>query len=133
MNAFMKLFKGILKMPVYVRLWLIPLAGANMVVPLVFLDRLEARVVLGAAVAGAIIQTIVVAYAGFTRLLGLGHILWFPLIYFLWERLGQIPAVDFFGVWVRVLMMINAAALAIDVIDVIRYIYGDREETVSGL
>ena len=77
--------------------------------------------------------TLKAALSGFTRLLGLGHILWIPLLYFLWMRLGQNPADDFFGVWLRVLMILNAASLIIDVIDVGRYIAGDRSETVEAL
>ncbi|MFQ5757910.1 MAG: hypothetical protein ACE5H7_17695, partial [Acidiferrobacterales bacterium] len=61
---------------------------------------------------------------------GLGHILWIPLLYFLWMRLEQNPADDFFGLWIRVVMVLNALSLVIDVVDVVRYIAGDRAETV---
>jgi hypothetical protein len=133
MNAFIKFLKGVMKMPVHWRLWLVLAIALNLVVPLFFLGRLEAQVVFGVFLPTAMLMTVLTAYTGFTRLLGLGHILWFPLLYFLLTRLDQIPADDFFGIWVRALMMLNAAALAIDVIDVIRYIAGDREETVKGL
>jgi hypothetical protein len=48
-------------------------------------------------------------------------------------RLEQNPADDFFGLWLRVLMILNAASLIIDVIDVGRYIAGDRSERVEAL
>jgi hypothetical protein len=38
-----------------------------------------------------------------------------------------------FGIWVRALMMLNAVSLVIDAADVIRYVAGDRAETVKGL
>ena len=133
MHAFIKFNKGLLKMPLYARLWLMFLIAINMFLPLFFLDRVEAWAVLTALLASMILMTILTAYAGFTRLLGLGHIFWFPLLYFLWSRLDQIPADEFFGIWVRVLMAINAVSLVIDSIDVIRYIAGGREETVIGL
>ena len=133
MNALVRFNKGVLKMPIYVQLWLMLLVALNMIVPLFFLARLEAILVLAAAMAGMIAQTVVTAYSGFTRLLGLGHIFWFPLLYFIWIRLDMIPADDFFGIWIRVLMTLNALSLVIDVIDVIRYATGDREETVKGL
>jgi hypothetical protein len=120
-------------MPVHWQLWLMVLVAVNLVVPLVFFDRLEARVVVVTLLAGATFMTILTALTGFTRLLGLGHILWFPLLYFLWTRLDQIPADTAFGVWVRALMLINATSLVIDVVDVGRYIAGEREETVKGL
>ena len=133
MRAFIKFNKGIMKMPILWQLWLMLLVVVNLVVPLFFLDRLEAQVVVVALLASATLMTILTGVFGFTRLLGLGHIFWFPLLYFLWLRLVQIPADDFFGIWVRALMALNAASLVIDIIDVSRYIAGDREETVKGI
>lgn len=133
MHAFIKFNKGLMKMPVQWRLWLLLLVGINLVVPLFFLDRLEAQVVVGALVVSMALMTVLTALTGFTRLLGLGHIVWLPLLCFLWMRLNQIPAEDFFGLWVRALLGINAASLVIDAVDVIRYVAGDREETVKGL
>ncbi len=133
MPDFIRFHKGVMKMPVQWRLWVMLLVFVNLVVPLLYLNRLEAQVVVVALFLSVIMMTLLTAYGGFTRLLGLGHVFWFPLIYFLWTRLAHIPTDDFFGIWVRALMMFNAAALAIDVIDVIRYIAGDREETVKGL
>ncbi len=133
MRAFLKFNRGVLKMPLPWRLWLMLLVTANLVVPLFFLGHLEAEVVLGAMVGSMILMTVLTAVSGFTRLLGLGHILWIPLLLFLWTRLDQIPADDFFGVWVRVLMALNAMSLALDAADVFRYISGDRQETVPGL
>ncbi len=133
MRAFIKFNKGVMKMPILWQLWLMLLVVVNLVVPLFFLDRLEAQVVVVALLASATLMTILTGVFGFTRLLGLGHIFWFPLLYFLWLRLGQIPADDFFGIWVRALMALNAASLVIDIIDVSRYIAGDREETVKDI
>ena len=130
MRAFIKFNKGIMKMPIQWRLWLMLLMVVNLVVPLFYLNRLEAQVVLAVILASAMLMTMLTASSGFTRLLGLGHILWFPLLYFLWIRLDQIPASDFFGIWIRILMTLNAVSLVIDTIDVTRYIAGDREETV---
>ena len=133
MRGFIKFNKGVMGMPLPWKLWLVLLVSANMVVPLIYLARLEAQVVLGVFVASILLFSVLTSLVGFTRLLGLGHILWFPLIYFLWTRLAEVPADDFYGVWMRALMVLNAASLVIDVIDVVRYVRGDREETVTGL
>ncbi len=133
MGAFIKFNKGLMKMPVQWQLWLLLLVCVNLIIPLFFIDRLEARLVVGAFLGSVLLMTILTAVSGFTRLLGLGHILWFPLLYFLWTRLDQIPGDDLFAIWVRVLMMLNAVSLVIDAADVIRYIAGDRAETVKGL
>ena len=59
------------------------------------------------------------AMTGFTRLLGLGHVLWFPLLFFLWGGLGEILSTDWFGLWLRGLMLVNAISLVFDVIEVL--------------
>ncbi len=58
---------------------------------------------------------------GRARLLGLGHFVCFPLLYFLWTRIDQISADGLFGVWFRAVMALDAASLLLDVADVIRH------------
>ena len=125
--------KGLFKMPIHWRLWLMVLVTANMVVPLFYLDRIEAQVVIGALIASMLLMTTLTAATGFSRLLGLGHIFWIPLLYWLWAHLDQIPSDGFFGMWIRGLMILNSASLVLDTVDVARYVAGDREETVNGL
>lgn len=122
-----------MKMPLPWRMWLLLLVVVNMLIPFFFLDRPEARIALGASMIGMMLMTTLTHFSGFTRLLGLGHTTWFPLIYFFWTRLAQTPADDFFGIWLRALMILNALSLIIDVADVIRYLTGDRLETIKGL
>ena len=81
-----------MSMPIHWQLWLMLLLIANMIIPLFFLNRLEGQVVVGVFLASVILTTVLTGLSGFGRLLGLGHILWIPLLYFLWARLGQIPA-----------------------------------------
>lgn len=133
MRAFIKFNQGIMKMPVHWQLWLMVLITFNLVIPLFLLSHVEAQVVVGVLVASLMLFTVLTARFGFTRLLGLGHIFWFPMIYFLWTRLDQSPADNVFGIWIRALVTLNAASFVIDAVDVVRYIVGDREETVKGL
>ena len=133
MRAFLRFNRGVMRMPLPVRLWLVLLVTANMVIPLFFLGRLEAQVVFATIVASGVLMTVLTGLSGFTRLLGLGHVFWIPLIWFLWTRLDQAPSDTFFGLWLRVLITLNALSLVIDTVDVVRYIAGDRAETVKGL
>ena len=131
MNAFVKFNKGIMKMPLRWQPWLMLLVTVNFLIPFFFINRLEAQIVLLTFVAGTMLMTFLTSISGFTRLLGLGHILWIPLLYFLWSRLSENPANEFFGIWIRVLMTLNALSLIIDAVDVVRYIAGERDETVQ--
>jgi hypothetical protein len=133
MNAFLKFNKGILQLPATVQAWLALLIAANLVVPLFLLGRPEARVVLIAFMASAVLMVFLTGLVGFTRLLGFGHILWLPLLYYLWTQLGVIPANDLTGYWIRAVMLLNGVSLALDAADVIRYVAGDRAEMVEGL
>ena len=95
MHAFLRFNSGMLDMmkrSMPVRLWLLLLITANMVIPLFFLGRLEAQVVLATFLASIVLMTTLTSISGFTRLLGLGHVFWIPLLWFLWTRLGETPA-----------------------------------------
>ena len=70
---------------------------------------------------------------GFRRLLGAAHILWIPLIYFLFTRLHLHDTTESFGQWLRLLIAINTVSLIFDTIDVIRYLRGNQNEMVEGL
>jgi hypothetical protein len=133
MRGFIKFNKGVLGMSWPVKLWLLLLVAANGVAPLFFLDRVEAQVVLAAMMIGATLMSLLTARFGFSRILGLGHILWIPLLGWLAFRLGHIPADDAFGLWVRGVMLLNTVSLVMDAVDVVRYAAGDRKELVTGL
>ncbi len=133
MQGFIKFNKGVLRMSWPVKIWLLVLVAANAVAPLFFLQRLEAQAVFAAMMIGAMLMSLLTARFGFSRILGLGHILWIPLLGWPAFRLGQIPADDAFGLWIRGVIVVNALSLVIDGVDVFRYAAGDRKELVTGL
>ena len=133
LGALIKFNKGLMRMPIPWRVWVLLLVLVNLVVPLFFLEHAEARTVIAVFFVGALLMTLLTALTGFSRLLGLGHVLWFPLLYFLWMRLEAAPADEPFGIWLRALMAINAVSLAIDATDVARYLAGERDEVIEGL
>ena len=133
MQGFIKFNKGVLRMSWPVKIWLLVLVAANAVAPLFFLQRLEAQAVFAAMMIGAMLMSLLTARFGFSRILGLGHILWIPLVGWLAFRLGQIPADDAFGMWIRGVMLLNTVSLVIDGVDVFRYAAGERKELVAGL
>ena len=133
MRAFFRFNLGLLSMPLPWQAWLAMLIGANLVAPLFFLEHVEAQVTIGALLVSMALMTALTARFGFTRILGLGHIAWIPLLAFLWTRLADVPASDAFGVWLRVVIALDTTSLAIDAVDVVRFVRGDRAETVPSL
>lgn len=133
MEGFLRLNRGLMRMPAGWRLWVTVLMLANLVAPLFFLGQLEAWVVLGTFLAAGALMGLLCGAFGFTRILGLAHFLWIPLLIWLGTRLAEIPDDTAFGLWLRVLIGLNALSLVIDLVDVGRYLAGDREEVVEGL
>ena len=134
MRAFFRFNQGLLSMPLHWRAWLLALVSANLIAPLFFLGRVEAQVVVAALVVSMVLMTILTSRFGFSRILGLGTIIaWVPLLAFWGSRLPDAPSSDAFGLWLRVVIALDAASLVIDAVDVVRFLAGDRAETVAGL
>ena len=130
-QAFIKFNRGILQLPWLWQLWILLLMTVNLIVPLFFLSHLEAQVVVFTFLANLMLMTALTARYGFTRIVGLGHIFWIPLLFFLGIRQNELLGNDLFGIWITVLMTLNATSLVIDTVDVIRYLAGERDETLK--
>ena len=91
MRAFIKFNKGLLNMSTPVRLWVLALITVNFLVPLFFLERLEAQVVLVTMFVSMVLMTGLTALRGFTRIIGAGHFVWIPMLMWIWTRLGDVP------------------------------------------
>ncbi len=131
MNALIKFNRGILRLPIGVRLWMLLLVSANLILPVVYFQQSEARIVLLNFLASFLLMVLITGTSGFTRLVGLGHIVWVPLVLFLVSRLDSIPATDAYGIWIRSVIALNTISLALDAVDVVRFARGERSEIVS--
>jgi hypothetical protein len=111
-------------------LWIGLLGVVNLVGPLFFLGSLEARVILAALIIGAAVQLLIVSRLGYVRLLGVGHVVaWVPLLLWLVPRLAALDPRTPFGRWLFAVVIIDLASLAIDFVDVARYLAGERQPT----
>lgn len=133
MQGILKFHRGIMKMSWSVKIWLGILMIFNLAGPIAFIRHIEAQVVLTTMFLSANLMFVLTAWYGFTRILGLGHILWFPLTLWLAFRVGEVSSNETFGLWIRGVIILNSASLVIDVVDVYRYFAGDREELVPNL
>ena len=85
---------------------------------------------LAAMLVGAVVQLLIVSRLGFVRLLGAGHIVaWVPMLLWLVPRLPNLGVATPFGRWLFAVVILDLAALAIDFVDVARYLAGDRRPT----
>ena len=129
MKTMLRFPKHILQMPVPWRLYVAALFMTNMGA-VIFLPRVEAWIVLGGLFLGALLQNVIFARLGFVRLLGLGHFHWFAMLAWLFLRLDSISGEPFFHHWVVAVIAFCGLSLAIDTVDVVRYLRGEREPTV---
>lgn len=131
LNTIIGFNRCLLRMPLPWVVWVMMLMLANMIGPLFFLDRLEGRVVLIVFLISVCLLIVLYAFQGFTRILGAGHVLWLGLVPWLWGRLDGVPAQSGLFYWIIAVMVMNSLSLVIDISDVVRYLRGDRQATVS--
>ena len=125
-------FKALLQMPKPWVAWVMLLMTVNMVVPIFFIETLEAQVVLATMMASAALMMFLFAQKGFVRLLGLGHVLWIPLILWLSARVDFASASTGVEQWLLAVIALNGLSLIIDTVDVIRYAKGERAQRDAG-
>jgi len=111
--------------------WVMLLVLVNVVISLFYLTTIEAQVVLGAALIGFVIQVVIFSAKGFVRLLGIGHILWIPMVFWLWGRLDFAAPGSFFQLWMIAVIVLDTISLVIDATDVIRYWNGERDPQIE--
>jgi hypothetical protein len=131
MTIMLSFMKVLLKMPRHWVVWVGLLMALNMLFPLFYLTTLEAKVVLATMMASAGLMLFIFTKKGFVRLLGLGHILWIPLIVWLLTRVNFMTADTRFEQWLLAIIVLNGLSLVIDLLDVVRYYEGDRQPTVT--
>lgn len=125
-NGFLELMQGVIGLPVHLQIWVGTLVLINIIAPLFFLEKVEAWASLAAGILGVVIMSMLTLRFGFSRIIGLGHVAWLPLIAFLGTRLTDSSAADTFGIWIRLVILIDAISLAFDALDVYRYARGER-------
>lgn len=107
------------------RIWNVWLVGVNMVC-LYFIQHVEAQVVLATTLIAVVGQGVIYNRIGFTRVLGITHIMWVPMFAWMGTRLEAIAAQPDLATWLAVLLATNVGSMIIDATDVRRYFRGER-------
>jgi len=122
--------------PVWIRAWLTVLVSVHFAALLfiVHLDpgawriRLEPIAILASFFAAGVLMNAVYAQVGYTRLLGVAHIVfWSPVYVWILRRRRAIGARSLFGKYLHVYLLVAGVSLLIDAIDVVRYFTGDDQ------
>ena len=104
--------------------WMMALNTAS----IIFVKKhIPARVILAVWMLNAGSMMITAEYVGFTRILGLVHVVyWTPLAIYLLTEIKKIDQKNLYQKWITVLLVTIIASLILDYIDVLRYILSDR-------
>jgi len=108
------------------RLWCIWLVAVN-AASLLFIEHIEAQVVLGVTAIAVLIQTLIYRKTGFTRILGVVHFMWLPMFWWFGSRINSIAQDELLSTWLVILFTTNFISLIIDTSDNLRYIRGETK------
>ena len=114
----LRFFIELIRQPLWVSLWVLFLMLVNMA-SLAFWQEAVAQLILLNFLASAMLMMGLYARFGFTKILGLGHVPWIPLLAYM---IIQIPAAETsFKRYLLVLSVSMAISLVLDTIDVWNY------------
>lgn len=107
------------------RLWCVWLVAVNAAC-LLYINHIEAQVVLAVTCIAVVIQALIYDKLGFTRILGVVHLIWIPMFAWMATRLEFILTDSGLTTWLVVLLATNVISLIVDLADVTRFIRGER-------
>ncbi len=114
----LRFFVELIQQPIWVSIWLLFLMIVNFA-SVAFWNELLAKVILITFVLSAIFMMGLYSRFGLEKILGLGHILWIPLLVYV---LIEIPAAEgAFKSYLIILLISITISLVFDIIDVWRY------------
>ncbi len=116
----------VLRFPMPKNLWSVLLMTMN-AASLIFIQTPYGQAVFAAAIAGLVIMLFIYMKQGFVRLLGVGHIFWIPLL--IWLALNLPDKNEDLALywWIVGLLCTNSISLVVDIIDLGRYVRGERQ------
>ena len=107
------------------RIWAVLLVVVN-AFSIFFLDTRYGQVALAAILIGALAMIAIHVRLGFVRLLGVGHVLWIPMLVWIVIDFPKLEPGSLLRNWLSLLIVLNTISLVVDCIDVVRYIRGER-------
>ena len=113
-----RFFIELMQQPAWIPIWLLFLMIAN-VSSLMFWSEPIAKVIFFTFMLSALLMMALYSKFGFEKILGMGHILWIPLLVYV---LIEIPATEgAFKSYLVILLISLTISLVFDIIDVWRY------------
>ncbi len=120
-----RFFIELMQQPVWVSIWVFFLMVVN-VASVAFWDESLAKIIFVTFMLSAMLMMGLYSRFGFEKILGIGHVLWIPLLVYI---LMEIPtAKNIFKTYLFVLLISISISLVFDIIDVRKY-FTNRKNT----
>lgn len=118
-----RFFIELMQQPVWIPVWVLILMSIN-VVSVAFWNEPLAKVIFVTFMLSVMLMMGLYSRFGFEKILGMGHILWIPLLVYV---LMEIPtARDTFKSYLIILSISIAISLVFDIVDVWKYFTGRK-------
>ena len=118
MNNPLMFMVEVMRQALWIRVWVVYMLIVN-AASLLFWEQGLAQLIFYVFLLSASFMLGLYSWFGYERILGLGHVLWIPLLYWLAREYSTVSG-DF-KLYVTVLMVTNGLSLVFDVADVWRY------------
>lgn len=117
----------IMKMKFPWNLWILILILVNLMGGIYFFSTFEGKLVAISFLSAAFFMSYLYSKYGFTKILGLGHVLWLPMMGILIEGLfrGASYSAEGLKEWIIAVVIINILSLILDFIDILKYLAGE--------
>lgn len=116
-------FVELARQPLWIPLWVALLMGVNFA-SVAFWSEPTARLILVTFMVSSALMMGLYSRFGFSKVLGLGHVLWIPLLVLVLARLPRTDSV--FRVYLIVWCVFTAISLAFDFVDVWKHFSGGK-------
>jgi hypothetical protein len=114
----LKFFVELIQQPVWIPLWVIALMIVN-IASVGFWYQSLAQVIFATFMLSAMLMMGLYSRFGFEKILGIGHILWLPLLIYV---LMKIPtAIGTFKLYLAIWLIFTVISLLFDIVDVKKY------------
>jgi len=124
LNAFQIFSTNIHSMAWYWVIWIYVMVLVNGITPLFFLPRFTSIIVLLSAISGFYLGLILTHAIGYSRILGLMHFPWIPMvsfqIYYLYKQSFKLKSSHDY--WLSCSLLVSTLSLFIDFYDVYKYL-----------
>lgn len=123
--------RGCLMMAPVWQFWILIMVLGNGVAPFFFLFEPVAMITVVSFCTGGLIASAMASSHGFTKLLGVMHGPWVPMVAFQVYVLAYQNPTGVFKTWLIASIVVSSVSIVLDAVDIVRYMMGERTDLLA--